>query len=135
MIPNCDMTVYNKYLVSGVDHYQRTQLKKVTWEDRKASNVRATGGTMEANQATVFIAFSHLNHLSPKLWDALTTKTGKWTLAEGDYIVKGLVLDEIGASFTLSALKAKYDSVLAIRSVDVRDEGSFAMRHWEVGAQ
>jgi hypothetical protein len=129
------MTVYNKYLVSGVDHYQRTQLKDVTWEDRKASNVRATGGTMDAYQAKAYISFSHLNHLSPKLWQALTVKTGKWTLAEGDYIVKGSVLDEIGTGFTLTALKAKYDSVLVIRSVDVRDEGSFSMRHWEISAQ
>ena len=83
------------------------------------------------------------NYVKPKAWLALVSKTGKWTLAEGDMIVKGTVTDEIhpavvsppSAAFTVSNLKAKYDDVLAITSVDTFDMGSMALRHWEVGAK
>ena len=67
-------------------------------------------------------------------WQALTTKTGKWTLQDGDFMVKGLVTDEIGAGFTMTALKAKYDDVVMIKSVDTMDAGSSYMQHWQIGA-
>jgi hypothetical protein len=131
-----DMTVFNKYTASGAEAYQRTQIEGVNWENRKASNVLRTGGTIAADQAVVYIPFARdADYLDPKAWNALSSKTGKWTLAVGDYIVKGLVTDTIGASFTITALKAKYDDVLQVTSVDKMDMGSLALRHWKVSAK
>lgn len=60
---------------------------------------------------------------------------GKWTLAVGDYLVKGLVADEITTGFSVTNLKAKYDDVVQAKSVDTFDMGSASLRHWKVSAQ
>lgn len=138
MRTNADLTIYNKYVdsVTRTEKYQRTQVKAVAWENRKASNTIATGGNISADQARVFIPFQRgANYAKAKAWQALSTKTSRWTLQEGDVIVKGLVSDEIGTGFTVTALKAKYDDVLMISSVDTMDSGSASMRHWQVGAK
>lgn len=134
MRTNCSITIYNKHIVAGVETYQRTQILEVEWENRKAANV-IKSGLLAADQATIFIPFARgTNYLTPKVWLALTVKTGKWTLAAGDYIVKGLVADEIITGFTMTSLKAKYDDVLQVKSVDTKDMGSTNMRHWQIGA-
>lgn len=136
MRTNADLTVYNKYIdpVTRSEKYQRSQVREVAWENRKAANVRSSGGQMEADQARVFIPFARgANYVKPNAWQALVTKTGKWTLQVGDVIVKGLVSDEIAGAFTITSLKAKYDDVLVVSSVDTMDMGSLSMQHWNVG--
>jgi hypothetical protein len=136
MQTNTGATVYNKYLSSGVEKYQRTQIPAVMWENRKAANV-IQSGLIASDSTTVYISFGvGADYVKPKAWQALTSKSGKWTLQDGDYIVKGLVSDEITTSplFTMSQLKAKYDSVMQIKSVDTMDMGSPSMQHWQVGA-
>ena len=145
MKTNTGMTVYNKYIdaTTRTERYQRTQISAVMWENRKAANVLKSGN-IAADQAAIYIPFSlGANYISPAAWLKLSTKTGKWTLKEGDVIVKGLVTDEITvasvgpppvAAFTVSDLAAKYDDVLTIRSVDTMDMGSISMQHWQVGA-
>jgi hypothetical protein len=143
MRTNADITVYNKYIdpTTRTPMYQRTQLTKVAWEDRKGANV-IRSGLLQADQATIFIPYlAHCTtHLDPKAW--LAAKSGKWTLQSGDIVVKGLVSDEIhaavvsppSAAFTVSDLEAKYDNVLLITSVDPMLSGSQSMWHWKVGA-
>jgi hypothetical protein len=140
MRTNCSITVYNKFIIAGAETYQRTQVLDVEWENRKAANILKSG-LLATDQATVFIPFARAaNYLAPKAW--LAAKTGKWTLQIGDCIVKGLVMDEIhaavfsppSAAFTMSDLKAKYDDVLQIKSVDTKDMGSVSMRHFQIGA-
>jgi len=136
MKTNADITIYNKYIdaATRAEKYQRSVIAEVNWENCKAAMVRRTG-ELAADKARVFIPFvNHINYLAPKAWQALTTKTNNWTLQEGDIIVRGIVTDEISSSFTVSALKAKYDDVLTIRSVDTYDQGSARMQHWEIGA-
>jgi hypothetical protein len=156
MRTNSNLTIYNRYIVSGAEKYQRTQIGalgsfSVAWENRKASNILRTGGTISADQATIFIPFTcGINYLQPKAWQALSTKTGKWTIQEGDIVVKGLVSDEIHdlipavtgpplvpavPAFTVTILRAKYDDVLIVTSVDAMLAGSLNMRHWKVGAK
>lgn len=98
MITPHDMTIYNKYISAGEERYQRTQIPGVKWESTKA--VSGTGaGKLASNVATVYIPLERdANYLNPKAWQALTTKTGKWTLQDGDVIVKGLITDEITTS-------------------------------------
>jgi hypothetical protein len=138
MRTNSDITVYNKYIDSPTrsEKYQRAEIRDVAWESRKAANVRATGGQMFADQATVYIPQQRgANYLLPVTWQALAVKTGKWTLQIGDVIVRGIVTDAINDNFTMTALKAKYDSVLVISSVDTMDGGSADMHHWQIGAK
>lgn len=136
MMTNCAATVYNKYVdpATRAEKWQRASLAAVYWENRKAANV-IKSGLLAADQAAIYIPFSlGANHLDPVAWQALVTKTGKWTLQVGDMIVKGLVSDEITGGFTITSLKAKYDDVLKIASVDTMDMGSSLIRHWQVGA-
>lgn len=143
MRTNTALTLYNR--VPGTETYHRTVIGHVAWENRKASNVIASGGTIAADQVAVYIPMQGATgYLAPKAWQALTTKTGKWTLQVGDVIVRGTVTDEIHAAvvgppavaaFTMTDLKAKYDDVLTITSVDVMDNGSPAMRHFQIGGR
>lgn len=127
-----DCTIYNKYLVGRVETWQRVQIEGVHWEQRHARE-----GNEDNDFTLVFIPFARGDdYLKPHEWQTLTTKTGAWTLQIGDVIVKGLVADElVVGTFTLSNLKAAYDDVLMIASVDTRDFGSSNMQHWEVTAR
>lgn len=136
MLTNANLTIYNKYIdpATRTEKYQRATITGVFWENRKAANKLASGGQIASDQARVFIPFRcGAAYIKPKAWQALSVKTGKWTLQEGDIIVNGAVTDEITTSFTVTALKAKYDDVLAITSVDTND--ALNLEHWEVGAK
>jgi hypothetical protein len=131
MLTNSDITIYNKYRVASVDTYQRTTVVDVAWEQRHARSKQDSD-----DLATVFIPMlSARNYLKPKEWQALSNKSGRWTLQVGDVIVKGLVDDELTAIFTLTNLKNAYDDVLVVSSVDTRDYGSPSMQHFQVGAK
>lgn len=131
MRTNSSITVWNKYRVSNVDTYQRTQILDVAWEQRHARNQFDRD-----DLATVYVPMERgADYLKPHDWQALTSKAGKWTLQVGDIVVKGLVSDELTPTFSLSALKAKYDDCLIIASVDTFDFGSANLQHWRVGAK
>lgn len=135
MIPNGHITIYNRYFVSRVETYQRTVIKNVVWEATKAVSGRSTG-VLASNVATVFIPMQRgADYLKPKAWQALVTKTGNWTLQEGDVIVRGEVTDTITTEYKLSDLRAEYDDVVVISSVDAMDQGSPNVQHWEVGCK
>jgi hypothetical protein len=120
--------------VSG-ETYHRTELHGVYWENRKGVNVIKSGLTA-VDQASIYIPFYVDNgYLKPKSWQVLATKTGKWTLQTGDYIVKGIVAETISSTFTISNLKAAYDDVLQITSVDTQDYGSPDLQQWQIGAK
>ena len=142
MLVNANCTIFNKYISAGAEVYQRTQIVdpdggySVAWENRKGANVLQTGGNIAADAAAIYIPIAtHPEYLAPKAWQALVDKSGNWTLQTGDYIVKGLVTDEITGAFTISSLKAKYDDVLQITSVDRYDAGEADMHHFRVGAK
>lgn len=135
MIPNTDITIYNKYILTGAEKYQRTVISDVVWQATKAVNA-AQGGLLASNVAMILIPFARdANYLNPKAWLALVTKTGKWTLKEGDYIVKGNISTEVSGGTTIDTIKAANDFVVMITSVDVMDQGSPAVQHFEVGCK
>ena len=135
MIPNCDITIYNKYLVSRAEVFQRSVIRDVGWQATKAI-MGTKAGALASNVATIFIpSVSHTEYRAPKAWQALVTKTANWTLQEGDVVVKGEVADTITSGFTITDLRAKYDDVVTITSVDVMDFGSSNVQHWEVGCK
>jgi hypothetical protein len=133
---NADLTVYNLYTAADRSiKYWRHQIKGVAWENRKASNTLAPGGRIKADQATIYIPIQRGNeYLDPRAWRALSSYGNYWTLQDGDVVVRGLVDDELSASFTLSDLKRKYNDVLEISSVDAMTNGSIALQHWKVSA-
>lgn len=131
MRTNSDITIYNKYRVANVDTYQRTQLLDVHWEQRHARSQFDSD-----DLASVFIPVARgMDYLEPRAWQLLSSKVGTWTLQVGDVIVKGLVDIDLTTTYTLSNLKAAYDDVLVVTSVDTYDYGSVIMRHWRVGAK
>lgn len=136
MRTNADATLYNKYVdpTTRSEKWQRAVILAVTWENRKAANTIATGGQIAADSAYIYIPMTRgANYLPPKAWQS--SKAGKWTLQEGDVILRGAVSDELSDTLTLTGLKAKYDDVLVISSVDTMDNSSMALRHWKVGAK
>ena len=137
MITNTAITVYNKYVDARQEKYQRAEILAVLWESAVAIAKRR-GADLSANKAVIAIPFSEgAQYSSPKVWLALETlvRETRWTLNEGDVIVRGIVTDEIPADLTLSALKAKYEDVFEIVSVSRMDQGSLNTHHWEVGCK
>lgn len=133
MRTNTDITIWNKYRVANVDTWQQTQISDVAWEQRHARSQFDSD-----DLATVYIPLARGDdYLKPRVWQALSSKTGKWTLQVGDVIVKGLVSFTLSSSppFTLSALKTAYDDVLVITAVDTFDYGSASLQHFRIGAK
>ena len=141
---NAYLTIYNMYVDAPTrsEKWQRTQVLSpvtgrysVVWNNMKGSNVNRSG-RVDSNQATIYIPLtSGANYVKPRTWQALSVKTGFFTLQQGAIVVSGLVTDELTDVFTAVDLRAKYDDVLEIKQVDWQGQGSSALQHWEVGAQ
>lgn len=135
MITNSSMTVYNKYVdpSSRSEKWQRSAVSKVLWESTSAAT-RLKSASVSTDLATIAIGFDQCaNYLPPKSW--VVSKTGKWTLQDGDMVVHGIVTDEITDEFTMSDLHNKYDDVLKISSVARMDQGSPNTHHYLVGVK
>ena len=138
MRTNTLLTIYNKYVDPSTrsEKYQRSLVGKVQWENRKGSNVIASGGQISIDQARIFVPFENVsNYVSPRTWQALADKSDQFTFQVGDVIVKGEVVDAIGDLFTITDLKETYDNVLVISSVDTMDFGGLDLQHWQLGAK
>lgn len=135
LIPNSHITIYNKYTdpTTRKEKYQRTVVRDVVWQASK-SVYAAGAGMVRLDTATIFIPFARgADYLHPHAWQA--AKTGKWTLQEGDVIVRGSITTEISDAFTMTALRAANNDVVTINSVARMDEGGDNMKHWQVGAK
>lgn len=114
MITNTGATLYAKSVVNGSEVWTRSEIEAVFWENRKASNV-IKSGLLQADSVAVYIP-------------GITN-----TVKVGDVLVKGIVMDMIAGSFTMSSLKAKYANVIVVKSVDLMDYGSAHLQHIQVG--
>lgn len=121
MRPNADATLYTRAVTDGAEVWTRTAVPGVHWENRKAANVLASGGSIDADQAAIYIPMYN-RPLLP-------------AMQPGDVIVRGIVDDEIGAGFTVSDLKRKYADVLRITSVDLMNYGRKQLWHYQLGAK
>lgn len=126
MYTNADCTVFNRVYdpKTRTDRWQVTQIHGVFWENRKSSNVIASG-MKEADSVLIFIPFSVPDYRKPKEFEA---DSSGWTLRPEDYVVKGLV-EYTGPILELTK---RFDDVIMITSVDTMDYGSPDMQHWEV---
>lgn len=135
MKTNSDLTLFNRYVVNGEEHYKATPILRVAWFNTKAVNVLKSG-LIDSDSVTVYIPYARgTNYVSPVAWEKLDAKVKYWTLKPGDVIVKGVVSDTIGTAFTLTDLKKKYDNVVRITTVDLNDIGSESLWHWRIGAK
>lgn len=136
MRTNADITIYNRYFdkATRLDKYQRTVLKGVFWDERKAIN-RLQSGLEDADEVSIIIPIRvaiDKKYVPPKEFEKLPDKTGYFTLQEGDRVVRGDIDFEITGK--VSDLDKEYEA-FTITSVDTKDFGSLHMGHWEVGAR
>lgn len=124
LFPNSDITIFNKYYNKDLerDCYKRTVIKDVDWQEKIESDLQDKGLKVETN---VNIFLDKENYISPKKFRALDTKERDkyFTLDVGDYIVKGIVSQEIN-SFT--ELEKNFEDAVSILGVSKCSE------HFEV---
>lgn len=136
MRTNADITIYNRYfdLETRLDKYQRTVLKGVFWDEKKAVNT-IQSGLESADKVFIAIPFkvsSNRRYLSPKEFEKAEDKSKYFTLQESDRVVRGAIDFEIDRK--VSDLDKEYEA-FTITSVDTKDFGSPHMRHWEVSGR
>ena len=121
--------------------YNAVVLPNVFLDLSKQSSVNMRG-LADADSATLYIPFSvkaNKTYVVHKEYSALQDKSGYWTLFDDGedsgadcYFIKGEHSTDI---YPFSTAKLTYDYVYRVASVDLRDFGSLAMRHWQVGAR
>jgi hypothetical protein len=146
---NSNITLYNKWIdaTTRSEKYQRTQVLGVFWQGSKGATVLSKGGYIELDKATIYIPWKcGANYLKPIAWQALVSKSGFWTLQQGDFVCRGLIADEITdaytdpithvvtPAFTMTDLAAKYDDVFTLSNIGTMDQGSPNLWHFQIGA-
>ncbi len=128
------ITIYNKYLDAGTEKWAPPRMiVGVLWQAAYGANYRKTGQA-DADAVTLIIPKTcrqAAGYVPPEAWRMLPDKTGKWTLAKGDIIVKGACNIVIQRS---SKELASLDDTAVITKADHKDFGG-NMAHWEVGAK
>lgn len=139
MVTNADITLYNKVYDrdTGTNHYYRTVLKGVNWQDTTA--VQPTDkGIVSADVAEIYIPFAvetEKQFRKPKNFVQEPEKTGFFTVEAGDLVVQGIVGDELTSAKDEERMKNTYDDVRTIAVVETNDNGSPEMQHWKVTAE
>ena len=134
MIPNADITIYNRVRGSS-EVWLRRQVRRVVWQSTKAVN-RSKPGMIAADSVFVMIPYARATtYLDPITWQASTRKEYYWTLQEGDVLVRGLVDDSPTTPSLVTTLRNKYGDVVTISSIDPCDEGTPNMQHFELSCK
>lgn len=138
MKTNCTATLYNHCTNPNTERtaYKRTFIGKVNWQECQKTSVTEKG-LLSVNQINVFIPFQAdfegKKYIGPREYRKLSEedKDRYFTFDNDDYIVKG----EIDENLTVDTLKKKYDNVVTIISVLICNNGSNAVKHYEIGAK
>ena len=144
------VTLYNgiRSASSLSTEYNVTILRNVFLDISKGANV-IKSGLESADAATLFIPFAveavnaatgeAQQYVLPKEYAQAADRSGLWTIQPGGaagssmcFFAKGEVV-ELNADF--QTVNGNHDDVFRVSSVDVRDFGSSAMQHWEVGGR
>ncbi len=132
MITESNITIYNKYLdqATRLDKWKKTQVRNVHWEETQGANIIKSGMT-NADSVKVYIPYLSLEehlYVDPKQYNG-----NGITFNPGDYIVKGLIEDEITSS---SELEKQYNTAVKIKTVDNRNDSLIEdLWHFEVGCE
>ena len=129
MTTNTNMCVFNKFTDENKNVvFKKHLIDHVFWDDSKAVNLNR--GYDNADDANVFIPKEQNDmsgYVKPKKYKGLNNT---WTLANGDFIVKGDVREKEVSG--IKELTTKYDNVFTISLVDDKDFGSSSMHHFEI---
>lgn len=119
---------------NGKPQYYKTYLKNIDWQEKVGVKfLKTTGSSADIdNKITVFINFGtydNKNYISAKQFQLSNNKDSYYTFNEGqDFLIRGLIEDEIKSSKDLKALNKKFD-VFKIVNVARCD----LTKHFEVG--
>ena len=139
-------TVFNTWEDEDFNqHIVATVLRGVFIDISKAANVSKSGLT-DADACKMFIPFDvraesidggYKSFVNPFEFYTAEDKETLWTLdnagqsnSTATYFVKG----EVHELLTLAELKQRFEA-FDVTTVDIRDFGSDAMRHWQVGGK
>ena len=138
MKTNTIATLYNHYTdkATGKTMYKKTIIDSVNWQRQQKTNV-TDKGLVSADQINVLIPFYGADfegktYIEPKAYRKLSDeeKDKHFTFDNNDYIVRGEVNET-----NIEVVKKSYDNVATIISVLTCDNGSRAIRHWEIGCK
>lgn len=128
---NDTITIYNKYTgQDGLERWKRTVLSGVYWHTVRGATMRKTGqSSADSTQVIVpFTAKAARKYIPPKAWQALTDKSGFYTIQSGDTIIKGNIPNEVMSS--IKELNG-YDEITVVISVDIKNTGN-NMAHFDI---
>lgn len=135
---NDTITIYNKYIGDdGLERWQGNIISGVHYESLRGEITRKTGVSSADNIHVIIPRSVCVNrpskreYMPPKQWQALTDKSGYWTIQPGDTIVKGAISREIQTS--IRELNG-YDDVSTITGIDDKCFGGI-MAHFDVTAK
>ena len=116
------VTIYNKYedKKAGITTYFPTVLENVRLLITKGANI-AKSGMDTADSATLSIYTDTLEkpYMLPKEWSRLEDKTAAFTLAAGDFFVKGdTSTEDVATKEFAQYMKKKYDNLFTVTTVD-----------------
>lgn len=114
MIAKQNITVYSKYIdsVKRLEVWTRNVIKGVSYQDSK----NFIGNTDEKNNTVIYVPHTSLmNMLVYTDANGFTGLPGTISLAAGNYIVKGEVIDDITSA---KQLETKYPEAVKIVRVD-----------------
>ncbi len=119
---------YNKYKTV----YLRKELNNCSWRQSTSTSL-IDGSSVTRKAITVRIPQSD-NYITPSEWQASTQEAivDKFTLQEGDLVIRGVVTDE---TTDLTLLKDKYsDRAILIQSVTNNADRGQPLPHYKVEA-
>lgn len=117
------MTWYEGALVDNTMVYTRHEVHEVMWQASKAVNV-IKSGNIGADKANIWI---------PLILSNGSERFEMPGIKLGDYLVKGIVEDEITTAFPISSLLKKYPSAVKVSSVDDKDYSKTGLAHIRIG--
>lgn len=114
LFKNSDITIYNHYIdkTTKLDKYKRTVITDVNWNSKK-NMVMSDKGT-NIVYTTVIILDKLDNYINERDFYNLEDKTGYFTLALGDKIVKNAIDFEVTR---IAELSKAYEDVVTIMSI------------------
>ncbi len=105
------LTVINKLDArdAGIaaDAYYKTELQGV-WSAKSVRSVLGTGDVAVAT--TVIMQFADtINYKPYREWSKAANRDSMWTLREGDYVVRGIVTDDVSTATALKKAMAAHE--------------------------